>query len=151
MRALVLVLVLAVAACGGAKTSSPSTTAPSTMPSPFRPLTAADLRPSANGSPPAVAPSRLEPLRVAGTINITPSDEVKAAAQQTGHTLRGTFKYCVDETGQVTNVTVLQTTQVEAYDAKIVREMQKWAYRPVVVDGHATAVCSAATFIFSVR
>jgi hypothetical protein len=29
--------------------------------------------------------------------------------------------------------------------------MQQWAYRPVIVDGQPTAICSAVTFIFNRR
>jgi len=133
---------IAAAACGGAETTSPPTTAP---------ITAAALRPDTNGGPPVIAPNRLEPLRIAGELTITPDDDVKLAAKQTGQELHGSFKFCLDETGHLTGVTMLQTTHVESYDAKIVAAMQRWAYRPVMVDGHAIAVCSAITFIFKAR
>jgi hypothetical protein len=35
------------------------------------------------------------------------------------------------------------------YDAKIMREMRRWAYRPYTVNGKAVPVCTAATFIYA--
>ena len=82
-------------------------------------------------------------LRIAGDKTILPDD--KAFSR------RAAFKFCVDESGRVAAVTLLQTSGDEAYDAKIIAKMQQWAYRPVIVDGHPTAVCSAITFIYNRR
>jgi TonB family protein len=134
MRALVLVLV--VAACGGAETHPPAP--PNTAP-----LTAADLRPGANGGPPAIAPSRLDVLRIAGDKTILPED--------LGSSRRASVKFCVDENGRVTTVSLLQTSGDDRYDAKLMAAIHQWAYRPVIVDGQPTAVCSAMTFLFNHR
>jgi TonB family protein len=88
----------------------------------------------------------LEPYRTAGDKQITPDSDVLTAARDTGHTIVGVFKFCVDETGQVTRVVTLQSTQVPSYDQKVIRKMKLWAYSPIVVDGRATAVCGAITF-----
>ena len=127
MRWLVGVALLATACIGGDPVSA-------------GPITAAELRPGTNGSPPMVAPNRLEPLRIAGDKTIVPDDR---------QSRRGTFRFCLDEAGKVTEVAALQTTGDGLYDAKIVTEMHRWAYQPVVVEGRHTAVCSRITFIYN--
>ncbi len=111
--------------------------------SPPAEITDADLRPDTNGGPPAIAPSRLEPLRVEGEKTIVPDGDVMLAAQKSGQVLKGSFKYCLDETGRVARVTMLQSTGVSGYDTKITAKMNQWAFRPVVVGGKTIAVCSA--------
>lgn len=135
MRA--LILALGVAACGGAETTQSEAAARS-----GRPLTAADLRPSSDGSPPLVPPSRLEPYRVAGQPTILPDERGSAR-------MPGTFGFCLDESGRITSVTMLATTHDERYDAKIIATMHSWAYRPVVIDGRPPPVCSRITFIYN--
>jgi hypothetical protein len=98
MRA--LVLLLCAAACGG---EAP----PPASPSP-RPLTAAELRAGASGGPEVIAPSRLEPLRIAGEKNIWPDDKRVSR--------RCSIKFCLDEAGQITMVSILQRSGDEAYD-----------------------------------
>jgi hypothetical protein len=121
----------------------PERTTPSAPPA--SQITTADLQFSDVGHPPAIDPRLLEPLRIAGSKIVEPNDD----AMKTGHRIKGSFKYCLDVTGHMTSVTLLQTTSVPSYDNKIASEMAHWAFRPVVVDGKPTAVCSAATFIFS--
>jgi hypothetical protein len=130
MRWLVGVAVAA-AGCGGAPPPASTTT-----------FTSSDLRPSKEGGPSMIAPSRLEELRVAGDKTIVPDDM---------ESRRGTFKFCLDVTGKVGDIEPLQPTGDAHYDAKIERAMQQWAYRPVIVDGQPTAICSAVTFIFNHR
>jgi len=62
------------------------------------------------------------------------------AARKTGQTLQGAFKYCVDDSGQVTNVVTIQSTQVQNYDAKIATAVKKWTFKPVLLEGRAVAV-----------
>lgn len=135
MRWLV-VAAIAHTGCGGAETAPPAP--PSTAP-----LTAADLRPRVNGGPAVIAPSRLEVFRIAGEKMILPDD--------LGFSRRATVKFCVDESGRVTTVAVLQASGDDRYDAKVMATVHHWAYRPVVVDGQPTAVCSAITFIYNHR
>ena len=103
------------------------------------------------GSPPQnVAPTMLEGSRIAGEKVIVPDDKTKIAIQQSKRDrLIASFKLCVDTTGAVNTVTLLKTSGFPDYDAKIIREMNKWAYRPYQVNGQAVPVCSAVTFIYS--
>jgi TonB family protein len=131
-----VVAAIAHVGCGGAETAPPAPPNPA-------PLTAADLRPGVNGGPAVIAPSRLEVLRIAGEKTIVPYDKNVSR--------HSSFKFCVDESGRVTTVTLLQPSGDDRYDAKIMAAVHQWAYRPVIVDGHPTAVCSAITFIYNHR
>jgi len=128
-----LVAVVVVAACGGAQTQSEAQARAG------KPIASAELRPNPDGGAPMVAPSRLEPFRTAGEMIVPPDDQKSR---------RGTFKFCVDVTGKVGDIDKLQSTGDGRYDAKLERAMQQWAYRPVLVDGQPTAVCSRVTFIY---
>ena len=93
-----------------------------------------------------VAPSRLEELRIAGDKTITPPDEIKALAPGS---IKSSFKFCVAETGEVSDVKVLQPSPYRTYDEDVIRKMQRWKFQPYLEDGKAIAVCSAITFIYS--
>jgi hypothetical protein len=96
-----------------------------------------------------VNPIDLEKLRVAGSKMVEPDGKDKVHLN--GKRLVGTFKLCLDETGHYERGEVLRPTGVPRYDAKIARTMMEWAYQPYVVDGAATPVCSAVTFIYTQR
>lgn len=53
--------------------------------------------------------------------------------------------------GAVGSVTQLKSTGFPAYDAKIIREMKQWGYKPYLVNGKAVPVCTAVTFIYTQR
>ena len=72
-----------------------------------------------------------------------------SAVSQSGHKIKGSFKYCIDEAGHVTHIAVLESTHAASYDMKIAKEMARWAFQPVIGDGKPIAVCSVATFIFT--
>ena len=57
-------------------------------------------------------------------------------------------KICLSEKGNVKSVQVLKGSDFPKYDAKIQKEMKSWKYRPFLVDGKATPVCSAITMIY---
>lgn len=98
----------------------------------------------------SVAPSLLEPLRIAGAKNIGPDDRTKEELAAAGmKRLVGSFKLCLDATGAVRTVDILKPTGAPAYDTKILAGMRQWRFRPYVVDGEAQAVCTAVTFIYA--
>lgn len=134
-----LALLALAAACGG----SP--------PPPPRAITAADLTPSASG-PPRISGVLLEQRRTAGDKDIVPDQDVVDVMRNRGMgRVIGAFMFCIDETGHVTSVRTVKGTTVVPYDDKITREMKDWAFAPIVVDGRATAACSAASFSFIVH
>jgi hypothetical protein len=100
--------------------------------------------------PQAVPPTLLEGMRVSGNKDILPADATKIEIARSGKDkIVGSFKLCVDAQGAVTNVVQLKSTGFSDYDAKIIREMKQWAYRPYSVNGKAVPVCTAVTFIYS--
>lgn len=81
---------------------------------------------------------------------ILPDDATKTAITRSQRDkVVGSFKLCISDTGAVTGVTALKSTGFPDYDAKIIREMNTWAYRPYLVNGKAAPVCTAVTFIYS--
>ena len=106
--------------------------------------------PPPSAPPQNVPPTLLEGNRIAGNKAIVPDDTTKKAiAASQKDKIIGSFKMCVDPTGVVTTVSQLKSTGFPAYDAKIMREMKTWGYRPYMVNGKAVPVCTAVTFIYS--
>ena len=92
----------------------------------------------------------LEGQRIAGAINIVPDDETKSAIQRSGvRRVVGEFRICIDETGHVEEILPVRSTRVAAYDREIIAGMRRWVYRPFLIDGQPTAVCTGVTFIYS--
>jgi TonB family protein len=81
---------------------------------------------------------------------ILPDDKTKKAFRESKRDkMIGSFKLCIDEQGAIDRVSLLKSTGFAAYDAKIIAEMNAWAYRPYQVNGTAVPVCTAVTFIYS--
>jgi hypothetical protein len=102
-------------------------------------------------APKAVPPAALEAQRIAGEKLIVPDDVTKTEIQRSGKdALSGTFKFCLDAAGNVLSVQIYRPTGFAAYDTKIVSTIQHdWRYRPFLVNGQATPVCTAVTFRYS--
>ncbi|HEY5934675.1 MAG TPA: hypothetical protein VIU61_08570, partial [Kofleriaceae bacterium] len=98
-----------------------------------------------------VAPTMLEGRRIAGDRNILPDDATKTEIQRSGkERVLGSWKMCIDERGEVTEVKVLKTTGFPAYDTKIETAIKAWQYKPYLTPvGRAIPVCTAVTFIYS--
>jgi TonB family protein len=101
--------------------------------------------------PPFVEPVAMNRRRVAGEKLVVPDGDTIAAVRSSGVTLRGTFEYCVDQSGEVSSVSVLQSTGAARYDARIRETIRAWVFKPVVFQGAAIAACSPATFLFTAR
>jgi protein TonB len=103
-------------------------------------------------APPAnVPPTALDANRIAGEKNITPDDVTKTEIQRAGRDkLIGSFKLCITAEGNVASVSQLKSTGYGAYDSKITSTIRgEWRYRPFMVNGKPTPVCTAVTFIYS--
>ena len=88
--------------------------------------------------------------RVSGEPMIVPNDDDKARlADAHVAKLIGSFKVCFDGTGQVQRVSVLKSTGLERYDAKITATVRGWRYRPVLRDDKPIDACTAVSFIYS--
>lgn len=104
------------------------------------------------GGPGSVPPQALEVYRIAGDKLIVPTDADKTMIHNSGQSrFLGSFKLCLDTRGEVANVAMLKSTGIFGYDRRIERTLYSWRYRPFLVDGQPTAVCTAVTFIYSQR
>lgn len=96
-----------------------------------------------------VAPTALEASRISGEKNITPDDVTRTEIQRSGkNQLMVPVKICLDTSGKITSVKIMKSSGFPAYDAKLMREINKWRYRPLMVNGKASPVCSAVQFIY---
>jgi protein TonB len=101
-------------------------------------------------APTMVAPTALAALRTAGEAQIHPDDVTKTEIQRSGKAkVVASFKLCVTAGGGVQSLTQLKSSGFPAYDAKIKREMAGWKYRPFMINGRPSQVCTAVTFIYS--
>jgi TonB family protein len=100
--------------------------------------------------PPSVAPMQFEGLRLSGERNILPDDFTKDEIARSGKgKIVTSHKLCLSADGSVSRISLLKSSGFPAYDAKIQREMRTWRYRPYVVNGKASPVCTAVTYIYS--
>jgi outer membrane biosynthesis protein TonB len=57
---------------------------------------------------------------------------------------------CITAEGSISTVSQLRSTGFPAYDAKIQNTIRKdWRFRPFVINGRPTPVCTALRFIYS--
>lgn len=97
--------------------------------------------------PQTVAPMQLEKNRIKGNRNIVP-DEFEKRAIAPEEKVVTQLKMCIDREGKVSQVRVLKASGYPGYDRKIETEMRAWEYKPFLVDGKPTSVCTAVTFIY---
>jgi hypothetical protein len=98
-----------------------------------------------------VAPTTLDANRVAGDPTIVPDETTQIEIKQRGFDrVLGTYKVCLNASGEPTLVTLLKSTGFVAYDQKITRTIRsQWRYRPYLVDGRPSPVCTAVRFIYT--
>jgi periplasmic protein TonB len=101
--------------------------------------------------PQNVAPTALDALRIGGEKNIVPDDVTKTEISRSGKDkLIGSYKLCITVDGNISSVVQLKSTGFPAYDNKITGTIRgEWRYRPFMVNGKPTPVCTAVTFIYS--
>jgi hypothetical protein len=103
-------------------------------------------------TPKVVPIAVLSALRVAGDPQIQPSDADARAMRQAGAAqVRGSFRFCIDVAGVVGDVRMQRGTGYADYDARLAAGIRAWRYRPLRLDGAATAACSTVVFVFTPR
>ncbi|MFT3693536.1 MAG: hypothetical protein QM831_10385 [Kofleriaceae bacterium] len=140
MRSMAAVFVIA--ACGGGS-NEPAHPQPSAQPEIYPGVMSKSGKQAYK-----MAPNLLEQYRLTGDKTITPPAEEKASFR--GRTY-GSYKFCLDETGHYESGVMLRSTRLPGYDARIVREIMSWTYKPVLVNGAPVPVCTAVTFIYTQR
>jgi serine/threonine protein kinase len=134
---------------------APRAVAPLPAPAPLPPPPAPAPVPAPVAPAPAVAqniaPSALDANRISGDKRIVPDDSTKASISRQGSArIAGTYKLCVGVDGNVTSVTQITGTGFPAYDQTIQSTiLHAWRYRPFVVNGRPTPVCTAVRFVYS--
>lgn len=87
-----------------------------------------------------------------GDGKIQPPESVKVDMVRAGETqIRAAVKICVTTGGKVHSASFIKKTGYDAYDAKLLREIRKWEYRPFTIDGKAVPYCSVTHIIFRLR
>ena len=105
---------------------------------------------TAPAPPSVIPPTAFEQQRIAGDKLIFPDDATKVAIHRAGVTrLIVPLKVCVTRTGDVDVAAVLKPSGFPAYDAHLVDEVRRWRYKPFVIDGRPTPVCSIVQFVYS--
>lgn len=97
-----------------------------------------------------VPPLVLDANRLSGAKDIAPDGatllEIRRAHKDK---ITASFKLCVNTDGMVSTISALQGTGFDAFDAKIENTIRdKWRYRPFVIDGQRTPVCTKFGFVY---
>ncbi|HSS02284.1 MAG TPA: CHAT domain-containing protein [Kofleriaceae bacterium] len=104
----------------------------------------------ASALPVPIEPSRLKAQQIAGDTDVPASRATKACMRRYHlDILKGTVRLCVDARGRVTAAMLTSQSDCEEYNDQLVRAVQRWRYRPYLVDGRATAVCSTVEFMYA--
>lgn len=99
-----------------------------------------------------VPPQALTAMWLSGERQVVPAETTKQQMLRDGR--RGTkaaLKVCVSETGAVSSVTLLMSSQYADYDARLVAATRGWRYRPYTIAGRPAPACGVVTFVFTLR
>jgi serine/threonine protein kinase len=123
------------------------------VPSPAVPPPAPAATPPAPASTQTVASTVLDANRTSGDKEILPDETTQSEIARSGtDSINGSFKVCVAEDGSINTVSVIKSTSFPSYDLKIQNTIRKtWHYRPIIVSGKATPVCTAVRFVYRQR
>jgi len=96
-----------------------------------------------------VTPMALDAFRLRGDRNILPDEATRLAIARAGVTkVTGSYKLCINTSGAVASIRLLQSTRFAAYDRRIEQAILGWTYRPFLSEGKPTPVCTAVTFLY---
>ena len=129
----------------------PEHRAPEPAPAPPPPPVAAPPPTPEVVAPQVVTPSALDANRISGSKNIPPDSSTMDAIARSGKAqVQASYKVCVGVDGTLTAITLLKSTGFPDYDAKIQNAVRgEWRYRPFLINGRATPVCTALKFIYA--
>jgi hypothetical protein len=89
------------------------------------------------------------PVRIRGDPNVVPPDSVKQEMVRARQSLvTGAFKVCVDLDGNVAAVTAISPSGHPDYDRRVIERARTWQYRPGLLDGKPTRVCTGVTLVY---
>jgi TonB family protein len=93
-----------------------------------------------------------DPQMIRGDRDVEP-DVATQQAMVVGHvrTLRVDARACLDEDGNVRDVTVIDASGFPAFDHAAADRIRTWKYRPLVANGAPTQACTAVTIQWEPR
>ena len=101
-------------------------------------------------APPSVAPNVLNAYRISGETQIIPDAKTQKAMQKAKkRKLVAAVKLCIKTSGDLASVDLLKSSGFPDYDKLIVSTVAMWKYKPYMVNGVATAACTAVMFIYT--
>jgi len=120
------------------------------VPAPPVPLVPQPPLPAAPAPPPAIAASVLDANRISGDKRIVPDENTMAFIGRAGtEQVASAYKVCVTAEGTIGAVTQLKSTGFPAYDARILATIRgEWRYRPFLINGKPSPVCTGYRFIY---
>lgn len=111
---------------------------------------------AAGGSTPAIEdPERMDKLvsgetaeahRISGTQAIVPDPDDRTAIADKRTV--ATFNVCMDPAGAVNRIVMVKSTGFPSFDDKLQARTWKWRFRPFEIDGVASEVCTAFTYLY---
>jgi hypothetical protein len=106
--------------------------------------------PTTNAPHAQMMPSSLvENRRLAGERGIGPDDMTKEHLHQQGiAAVRADVQMCLDEAGAPATITMTSSSCVPDYDARILKKMAEWRYKPFEIGGKPAAICTIVTYVY---
>jgi eukaryotic-like serine/threonine-protein kinase len=131
--------------------AAPPPPAPEPAPAPAAIAPPVVAAPAAPAAMPNVASVAFDANRIAGDKNIVPDDSTKSEMRRRGSDkVIGAFKLCLTASGEIGTVSLIKSTGFTDYDGKIQTTIRtKWRYKPFLVNGQASPVCTAVRFVYS--
>lgn len=100
-------------------------------------------------SDPVVHFKALESNLIVGTKKIKPDAHTRARIQRNGErSIKVTVDLCIAKSGVVTSAHIVRSSNYPDYDDKIVREVQKWRFRPISIAGEFSPACTNIPFAY---
>lgn len=103
-------------------------------------------------APPVVPPNVAKGLRISGNENIYPPETTRVEMMhQDKKMVQATVQVCVSSRGSVDNIRMLKRTGFQAYDEVLAREIREWKYKPYLVDGRPSPMCTVTVIIYRMK
>jgi TonB family protein len=101
---------------------------------------------------PILPPSVAKGLRLSGNEQIYPPEMTRVDMLHQGKdVVQATVQVCVGAHGSVDNVRLLKATGFRDYDDVLTREIREWKYKPYLVDGKPSPMCTVAVIIYRMK
>jgi outer membrane biosynthesis protein TonB len=131
--------------------AQPSPAANNPVPPPQNVTTPVPAPSATAAGPTNVAVTALDGNRSAGNKEIAPDGATRTEMSRAGvEKVTGRFKLCVTAEGTIGSVTLMKSTGFPNYDDRIQSTIRnQWRFKPFVISGKSTAVCSVVSFLYT--